>query len=182
MTAKLTADDITDYLLSKETKLSGEGITNLDVQNILYFAQGWHLAIKGERLFQEELRAWVHGPVVPEVYFRLAQYERDPIPVTEVRGDPVLDLPEAVRTFLDQIWTKYSAYRTGKLVELTHEQAPWKNARGDIEARQKSETPLSTSDMMEFFRTRYKTVLATLTRAEPDQSFVDDWNSIAFAP
>ena len=180
MTAKLTADDITDYLLSKETKLSGEGITNLDVQNILYFAQGWHLAIKGERLFQEELRAWVHGPVVPEVYFRLARV-RDPIPVTEVRGDPVLDLPEAVRTFLDQIWTKYSAYRTGKLVELTHEQAPWKNARGDIEARQKYETPLSTSGRRRcFFRTGSGAWRAR--RAEPDQSFVDDWNSIAFAP
>ena len=43
-------------------------------------------------------------------------------------------------------------------------------------------TPLSTSDMMEFFRTKYQRALATLTRAEPDQSFVDDWNSIAFAP
>ena len=87
-----------------------------------------------------------------------------------------------MRIFLDQVWAKYSTFRTGKLVELTHEQAPWRNARGDLGARQKSETPLSTSDMMEFFRTRYKNVLATLTRAEPDQSFVDDWNSIAFAP
>jgi uncharacterized phage-associated protein len=128
------------------------------------------------------LRAWVHGPVVPEIYFRLAQYEIDPIPVTEVRGDPALDLPEAVRTFLDQVWAKYSKLQTGKLVDLTHEQAPWRNARGDLEARQKSETPLSTSDMMEFFRTRYKSVLASLTRAKPDQSFVDDWNLIAFAP
>jgi uncharacterized phage-associated protein len=76
-----TADDITDYLLSKEIKMNGKSITNLDVQKILYFAQGWHLAINGERLFQEKLRAWVHGPVVPEIYFRLAQYERDPIPV-----------------------------------------------------------------------------------------------------
>ncbi|HYI71433.1 MAG TPA: type II toxin-antitoxin system antitoxin SocA domain-containing protein [Skermanella sp.] len=178
----LTADDVTDYLLSKEIKANGKGITNLDVQKILYFAQGWHLAINGERLFQEELRAWVHGPVVPEIYFRLAQYEKYPIPVTEVRGDPVRDLPEAVRNFLDQIWTKYSALRTGKLVDLTHEQAPWRNARGNTEARQKSEEPLSSSDMMEFFRTKYQSVLATLTRAEPDQSFVDDWNSIAFAP
>ena len=85
------------------------------------------------------MRAWVHGPVVPEIYFRLARSEKYPIPVTEVRGDPVRDLPEAVRNFLDQIWTKYSALRTGKLVDLTHEQAPWRNARGDTEARQKSE-------------------------------------------
>jgi uncharacterized phage-associated protein len=153
----LTADDITDYLLSKEIKMNGKGITNLDVQKILYFAQGWHLAITGERLFEEELRAWVHGPVVPEIYFRLAQYEKYPIPVTEVRGNPMRDLPEAVRAFLDQVWTKYSTFRTGKLVELTHEQAPWRNARGGLEAQQKSEMPLSTADMMEFFRTRYKT-------------------------
>jgi uncharacterized phage-associated protein len=45
--AMLTADDITDYLLSKEVKMNGKGITNLDVQKILYFAQGWHLAING---------------------------------------------------------------------------------------------------------------------------------------
>jgi len=180
--AMLAADDITDYLLSKEVKMNGKGITNLDVQKILYFAQGWHLALTGERLFEEELRAWVHGPAVREVYFRLAQYERSPIPINEVRGNPTRDLPEGVRAFLDQVWTKYSAFRTGKLVELTHQPGPWQIARGELDAQQRSDTPLSTSDMMEFFRTKYRDVLATLKRAEPDESFVDDWNSIAFAP
>ena len=151
----LTADDVTDYLLSKEIKVNGKGITNLDVQKILYFAQGWHLAINGERLFQEDLRAWVHGPVVPEIYFRLAQSERYPIPVTEVRGDPVAICrkpsgPSWIRS------GRNTALQTGKLVDLTHEQAPWRNARGNLEARQKSETPLSTSDMMEFFRTNIR--------------------------
>ena len=41
-----------------------EGITHLKLQKLLYYAQGVCLAITGNTLFNEEIQAWQHGPVV----------------------------------------------------------------------------------------------------------------------
>lgn len=45
-----------------------EGITNLKLQKVLYFAQVYYLAKLGKPFFRENLEAWNYGPVVPEVY------------------------------------------------------------------------------------------------------------------
>ena len=46
----------------------GDLMTNLRLQKLLYFAQGWYLARYGKPLFSDEIEAWTYGPVVPEVY------------------------------------------------------------------------------------------------------------------
>lgn len=43
-------------------------VSNLKLQKLLYYAQAWHLAIFKQPLFNDEIEAWVHGPVVPEVF------------------------------------------------------------------------------------------------------------------
>lgn len=45
-----------------------EFISNLKLQKLLYYAQGIHLAVTGEILFEEDVLAWKSGPVVQEVY------------------------------------------------------------------------------------------------------------------
>jgi uncharacterized phage-associated protein len=37
---------VADYLLSKGVKPNGEPMTQLSLQKMLYFSQGWHLAIR----------------------------------------------------------------------------------------------------------------------------------------
>ncbi|MBQ8161809.1 MAG: DUF4065 domain-containing protein [Clostridia bacterium] len=43
----------------------GDAMTNLRLQTLLYYAQGWSLARHGEPLFEESIEAWEYGPVVP---------------------------------------------------------------------------------------------------------------------
>ncbi|MDR3186113.1 MAG: DUF4065 domain-containing protein [Christensenellaceae bacterium] len=45
----------------------GEYITPLKLQKLLYFAQDRYGAIKGKRLFEEDILHCVHGPVGAEV-------------------------------------------------------------------------------------------------------------------
>jgi uncharacterized phage-associated protein len=42
----------------------GDVISNLKLQKLLYYAQGFYLAIYGKALFEEDIVAWEHGPVV----------------------------------------------------------------------------------------------------------------------
>ncbi|MFD2419431.1 Panacea domain-containing protein [Amycolatopsis pigmentata] len=43
-------------------------LSNLKLQKLLYYAQGHYLALTGRPLFDDEIQAWSHGPVVPAVY------------------------------------------------------------------------------------------------------------------
>ena len=46
----------------------GDSITNLKLQKLVYFAQRVSLALNNKALFQEEIQAWKHGSIVPELY------------------------------------------------------------------------------------------------------------------
>ncbi|MGT8840350.1 Panacea domain-containing protein, partial [Vibrio cholerae] len=55
-------------------KGSGINLTNMQIQKLVYIAHGLHLAIQKEALLEEPVRAWKHGPVIPEVYRAYKQY------------------------------------------------------------------------------------------------------------
>ena len=42
-------------------------MSNMKLQKMLYYQQGFHLAYFGTPLFDEEIEAWMYGPVVPSV-------------------------------------------------------------------------------------------------------------------
>ena len=87
---------VADYLLSKGVKPNGEPMTQLSLQKMLYFSQGWHLAIREEPLFFEEIRAWRHGPVVREIYSRFRHFGDRPIGksamLIQPEGQPALQI------------------------------------------------------------------------------------------
>lgn len=99
-----------------------EGVTNLKLQKLLYFAQAIHLATNNTALFQDEVCAWKYGPVVPNVYHFYKKFENKPI------DNEVLDnsLPEEVLELLEQVWDLYGKYSATELVEITHTHKPWK--------------------------------------------------------
>ena len=62
-----TAKAVADAFLHISTE-NRSGITNLKLQKLIYYAQAWFLALHDEALFDDPIEAWVHGPVVPEVF------------------------------------------------------------------------------------------------------------------
>ena len=56
-----------------------EEVTPLMLQKLLYFIQGIYSALYGKPLFEEDCRAWVHGPVYPEVYTLFRDFKYNPI-------------------------------------------------------------------------------------------------------
>ena len=60
---------IANFLLI-ECRERGDIFTNLKLQKLLYYAQAWYLALRGQSPFHRGFQAWVHGPALPSQYKR----------------------------------------------------------------------------------------------------------------
>lgn len=60
--------DIANKLLTLADECCGELMSNMKLQKMLYYQQGYHLALFDEPLFEDDLEAWMYGPAVPIVY------------------------------------------------------------------------------------------------------------------
>lgn len=130
-TAKAVANRLLD-LAGRDRKK----IDHLQMQKLLYLAQGWSLAIIGTPLFKDNIEAWRHGPVVPTIYDALRGYGSRPIVSKLVDLDEDFEVVEAKGSFtkfeseiIDSVWNGYKDWSGPQLVNLTHEEhSPWHNA------------------------------------------------------
>jgi uncharacterized phage-associated protein len=124
--ATLTALDIARYLLGTLDEDSGEDMTSLKLQKLLYYAQGFYLAMHDcEPLFDDPIEAWQHGPVVPAVYQVFKDNGRSPI-ARPAPFDPQDYAPE-VREILDTVSRVYGQFAPWKLRDMTHQEPPWRD-------------------------------------------------------
>jgi len=138
----MTAHEIAKYFVSLVDEEAGDSISNLKVQKLLYYAQGFHLAVYDAPLFPEAIKAWAHGPVVPQVYHQYKDFGAGPITVERVNLD---DYSSEVRELLDEVHKVYGQFTAAKLRDMTHQEPPWRNTP-------QSEA-ISHESMSEFFKT-----------------------------
>lgn len=130
---KLSAKDVAEYFVSLVDEDEGDLMSNLKLQKLLYYSQGFHLALFGLKLFPEPIEAWSLGPVVKSVYNHYKEHGGDPIHFAPDEFD--LDKFDAqTGEFLDEIFGVYGQYSASALVRFTHEEPPWKETptRGEI--------------------------------------------------
>lgn len=141
----LACYDIARYFITLVDEESGEKLTHLKLQKLVYYAQGFHLALYDTPLFPEPIEAWAHGPVVPELYHLYKKYEAQALPLPE-EGDFSI-YPSDVKELLNEVHTVYGQFSAWKLRDLTHEEPPWKNAYGT------GDSTISQEAMRTFFKT-----------------------------
>ncbi len=103
---------------------------------MLHFSQVsivWLSAFHDYFLFPEDFEAWVHGPVIPALYFEYKQYGYSPIPKAEYMNQDSLS-PE-IRAVLNMVHNIYGRYDGKYLEELTHQELPWIKARGNCKCQ-----------------------------------------------
>ncbi len=139
----LTAKDVADYFLAAVEEEYGDNITNLKLQKLVYYAQGFRLAMTGEPLFEDEIVAWAHGPVVLSLYDEFKHHGANAIPRPDAIDDSKYD--EDVRKLLDEVAEVYGQFSASKLRAMTHEEPPWaQTTTGDV---------ISYDRMRAYFRT-----------------------------
>lgn len=144
----ITCFDIAKFFLSYTHDDSGDAalITNLKLQKLVYYAQGFHLALYERPLFEETIEAWTHGPVVPELYHEYKQYGSNAIPEPDEFN--IATYNHEVRDLLIDITEGLGQYSGWRLVDMVHEEPPWKetNPKGII----------SHEKMKKYFKTQLK--------------------------
>jgi uncharacterized phage-associated protein len=121
--ASAVAQAFLDLAASEEKQL-----TNMQVQKLVFFAHGVHLAaFGGAPLVAEEARAWDFGPVIPELYEKLRRFGRGAVSAelnregaSKVTHDA--DAMQAIRS----VWKAYSKYEGWQLSNISHiKGGPW---------------------------------------------------------
>lgn len=149
-----SAQEIADFLLllaAKEDPEEPVFLTNLQLQKLLYLAQGWALAQRDQPLFAERLEAWPHGPAVYTVWKRFERFGKKPI-TDEPPVEPAL-APED-RELVRAVWETYKKFSPPALRDMTHEDAPWQRARRGLQQFDSSHKPLSSDEMKACFRAK----------------------------
>ena len=145
-------------------------LTHLQLQKLLYYVQGWHLAVFGTPLFAGRIEAWKYGPVVREVYPQFAEFRYQPIPAE--RGAESGRLTAAQRAVIDSVWQEYKRYSPSGLREMTHREPPWLDARRGYGPDDRCDAEISHESMRAHFAERQR------ERAVPGLDLADVYAAI----
>jgi uncharacterized phage-associated protein len=124
-------------------------LTPMKLQKLLYYSQGFFLAVESRKLFDSKVEAWEHGPVVRDVYTAykdLRPNESNYIVQPHPGGNPD-DLTEPERVLVDDVLDVYGELSANRLRNMTHDEPPWKETY--VEGQKKEIPP----DLMKSFFT-----------------------------
>jgi uncharacterized phage-associated protein len=122
----------------------------LKLQDLLYYAQAWHLVWDGEPLFTEPLLATVDGVRVPVIQQKLANrfsLTRDDLPLNGKIG-----LTESQQQTLSGIVQFYAGQSHFRLTERIMLEEPWLAARARATGSAKA-TAISPDELRAYFAT-----------------------------
>ena len=139
---------IANQLLLYAADTGKELMTNMKLQKMLYYQQGFHLAYFGTPLFDEDFEAWMYGPVVPSVYEEYKGFGHQGI---EPKRDQDFTFENEIESSLfNEVCKVYCAYSAVGLMNMTHEESPWKTTptgEGNV---------ISKDKMKSFFKKRLR--------------------------
>ena len=133
--------------------LHKKSLTHKQLQKLCYYAQAWHLALLNRPLFSEEIQAWVHGPVIPVLYYYYANYGWEKMKRLTGKSPEFEDDTTEV---LKAVYRTYAKFDGSQLESLTHSELPWKEARGNLAPYEICNNPISLETMRNYYGEKYK--------------------------
>lgn len=103
-----------------------KNITNLKLQKILYYIQGYFYKHFDKGAFTDEIYAWTYGPVVPYVYYEYSINRMLPLNCDE--QFVTLNCNEDEIKVIRSVMEKCENITSYELVEKTHSEYPWQTA------------------------------------------------------
>lgn len=137
----VTAEQIADYLIAF-SNATGSLVSHMKLQKLIFYTQAWHIAVFNEPVFEEDFQAWIHGPVLPSLYERYKIFQWRPI-VRDDLDEASLHALEhsfssSIQEILADVIIEYFHKDAFALERSTHEEAPWRIARGPLAADEPS--------------------------------------------
>ena len=119
----------------------------MKLQKLVYYSQAWHLVWDEEALFSNRIEAWANGPVVRELY----NHHRGQFSVgTWSRGDSDR-LQPSERSTIDAVLSFYGNKQAHWLSELTHREAPWRDARAGLAPGERGNSEITKEKLADYY-------------------------------
>lgn len=99
------------------------------MQKLVYYAQAWNLAMLNKELIADDFQAWVHGPVLPDLYNEYRQFSWKPIIREDLKEGTLDEIkkqfePDVLKILAD-VEYEYFGLEPYQLEKLTHNEDPW---------------------------------------------------------
>lgn len=138
-------EDVAAYILTKRGPM-----TAMKLQKLCYYSQAWHLVWAEDPLFVNEIQAWANGPVVADLYrMHRGRFTVNPGDIPGIPDDLTADEAGTIDVVLD-FYGKMSAHA---LSELSHREAPWRQAReqAGLSELDRGTAVITTDAMYEYY-------------------------------
>ena len=125
--------DVADFMILSAGQESD--MTNMKINKLLYYAQGTHLARTGKPLFNDDIKAWDHGPVVTPVWRKYTtEHGSNPILETSEGFDADKSFSQEEADTIIDVICEYGKYAASYLRNKTHAPGtPWSSvAHNDV--------------------------------------------------
>lgn len=143
MKDRVSVKDVAAYVLREQG-----GMSTFKLQKLCYYAQAWYATLYGEPLFRDRIEAWVNGPVSPLLY----QHHRGRYSIGRggIKGNPDA-LDPLQQNLVDQVLDVYGPLSPVQLVDRTHTEDPWREARKGLGPRESGDSEISVQAMVRYY-------------------------------
>ncbi len=134
--------DVAAYILEKKGRM-----TTMKLQKLVYYSQAWSLVWDENPLFPERIEAWASGPVVPDLFrHHKGKFDVDSWPKGKAKH-----LKKFEQETIDAVLGFYGDKPSQWLSDLTHAEAPWKEARKGLFPTERGSEEITHASMMEYY-------------------------------
>ncbi|MCI0514025.1 DUF4065 domain-containing protein [candidate division KSB1 bacterium] len=134
-------------------KIANEKITNMQLQKLCYYVQAWYLANYHRPFFKADFEAWIYGPVCHELYRIYKKFGKECIEVDIDQNEFNL-ISKEDQEYITQVIGIYNKFSAIELMIMTHDEAPWKNARNGLAADEQCFNIIPQQVIEQFFSER----------------------------
>lgn len=126
-----------------------DNLTTMKLQKLVYYCQAWSLAWDDIPLFEEDFEAWANGPVCPELFEKhRGRFVIDKSFLSEYKN---CEFSEEQKNTMDLVLDFYGDREPHWLSELTHKEAPWRNARMGVAPGERCNNIITKENMREYY-------------------------------
>ncbi|WP_312794545.1 type II toxin-antitoxin system antitoxin SocA domain-containing protein [Kocuria sp.] len=136
------------------------------LQKLLYYTQLTDLASRDEPLFEAEIQAWRHGPVVREIY---DGHARSSDKMDNWAGGNSARLSPVGWDVVRRVVDIYGSYSGWDLADMSHAESPWLEARPGLKDGQSSSARISIEAMRRYARWTKRTAEEAVVDAVANQ-------------
>lgn len=139
--SRVSVHDVAAYILRRQGEM-----TAMKLQKLVYYSQAWSLVWDDAPLFDEPIEAWANGPVVRSLYNR----HQGMFKVREWNGDPKR-LSAIQQETVEKVLEFYGPMSSQALSDLTHQEAPWREARRGLGPSDRGAREITLASMAEYY-------------------------------